>query len=110
MLLEELVSKTSEAMSSFEEKVDYWWTHEGVQIIRDFRFIIIPLIAVTLFVVIFKWARKHVPSKGRIIDMYDELGNKKEEKIFSFKKKEMVSEEDVLHDLPPEYYQKKKKK
>lgn len=68
--------------------------------IRDYRFILFTLFVILLICIIIIWALKHVPSRGRIIDVYDATGERQDKK----KKKNRESE---LHDLPKEFYKRK---
>jgi hypothetical protein len=68
--------------------------------IKDYRFIAFGIIIILIICIIIIWARKHVPSRGRIIDRYDAMGEKQENK----RKKDKGNE---IHDLPKEFYKRK---
>ncbi len=68
--------------------------------IKDYRFIAFGIIIILIICIIIIWARKHVPSRGRIIDRYDAMGEKQETK----RKKDKENE---IHDLPKEFYKRK---
>lgn len=68
--------------------------------IRDYRFILCGLLILLIICIIIIYAKKHMPSKGRITDVYDATGERKDKKM----KKEA---ERRLRDLPLEFYNKK---
>lgn len=68
--------------------------------IRDYKFILAGVLAILLICIVILWARKHVPSKGRITDIYDAAGEKRIKK----KKRDKNVE---IHDLPKEFYKRK---
>lgn len=68
-------------------------------IIRDFKFIFLGLFVLLIIFIIIIWARKHVPSRGRIIDVYDATG----ERIDKKKKKH----DHEIHNLPEDFYKKR---
>lgn len=68
--------------------------------IKDYRFIACGIIIILIICIIIIWARKHLPSRGRIIDRYDATGEKQENKS----KKDKENE---IHDLPKEFYKRK---
>lgn len=68
--------------------------------IRDYRFIVFGIIIILIICIIIIWARTHVPSRGRIIDIYDAMGEKQENKS-------KIDKENEIHDLPKEFYKRK---
>ena len=48
--------------------------------IRDYRYIIAIIAAIVLVVIIILFMKKHMPSRGRITDVYDRDGHRKDGK------------------------------
>lgn len=68
--------------------------------IRDYRFIVFGVLVILLIFLIIIWARKYVPSKGRITDIYNATGEKQA-------KKSKKEKENEIHNLPKEFYKRK---
>lgn len=89
-----------EAVKSLCEKILVFISRKIWPFIRDYRFIVFGVLLLLFIGLIIIWARKHVPSRGRIIDMYDATGKRREKK-----NKKIIDNE--LHDLPKEFYKRK---
>jgi hypothetical protein len=85
---------------SLWDKICYFIAIKIWPLIRDYRFIIFGIFVILLICIIIIWARKHIPSRGRIIDLYDATGERKDKKI-------KRGTENELHDLPKEFYKRK---
>lgn len=101
----ETLSKSEEIILSVSEDVfselrlmfvNLW------SMLRDYRFIVFGVLVLLLICLIILWARKHMPSKGRITDIYDYTGER-----YNKKSNNKGNQQESLKDLPKEFYKKK---
>lgn len=101
VILSDLDDKNKQILDkagSLWEKICDFFAFRVWAIIRDYRFILFGVLVILIIFIIVGWAKKHVPSRGRITDIYDVTGERKN------KKKRKTDE---IHDLPEEFYRKK---
>lgn len=100
-ILSSLDATTNELLGTGSKLLDNVYSFFKTKIwpfLRDYRFIVFGLLVVLLICIIIIWALKHMPSRGRIVDIYNTTGEKQDKK----KNKDMD-----IHDLPPEFYKRK---
>jgi len=79
---------------NFNEKKELFfkWAEPIIKWCIDYRFFLIFMLTVLVIIVTILVAAQHMPSKGRIIDIYDAQGNKRTKR----KKKDNFEEEDFF--------------
>ena len=101
---EEAVQAVSSAATGAKE----WIEKVLIPFIRDYKFLLVILAAVLLVILIVIFAIKHMPSRGRINDVYDSAGNRREGKgVKKSNPEDYGSGYQGDMSLPPEFYKRK---
>lgn len=56
------------------------WLLQIGRFFKDYIFLLVTIAVLVAILLILRFAKKHMPSKGRIIDLYDKNGNLKSNK------------------------------